>query len=135
MRKTPFQKGRAKIDSLQERLTSIGAQRDTLSSFVRPENHFSTENLRLFRLLTNEAEYSNKNIVTTNLDDIVTVIDTAEELYQDAKTRLDIASRPQYAFRTTIDNLFALEEFAPLQEDFTIGNFIRLLPTCFVTTP
>lgn len=119
------------IDSLQERLTSIGAQRDTLSSFVRPENHFSTENLRLFRLLTNEAEYSNKNIVTTNLDDIVTVIDTAEELYQDAKTRLDIASRPQYAFRTTIDNLFALEEFAPLQEDFTIGNFIRLLPDLF----
>lgn len=124
-------KRQSEIDSLQVRLTSIGAQRDTLSSFVRPENHFSTENLRLFRLLTNEAEYSNKNIVTTNLDDIVTVIDAAEELYQDAKTRLDIASRPQYAFRTTIDNLFALEEFAPLQEDFTIGNFIRLLPDLF----
>ena len=119
------------IDMLQERLASIGAERDTLSSFVRPENHFGSENLKIFRLLTHEADYSNKNIVTTNLDDILTVIDVAEELYQDAKTRLDTVSRPQYAFRTTIDNLFALEEFAPMREDFSIGNFIYLMPDLF----
>ncbi|MDE5717491.1 MAG: hypothetical protein K2I53_07740, partial [Lachnospiraceae bacterium] len=119
------------IDTLQERLASIGAERDALSSFVRPENHFGSENLKIFRLLTHEADYSNKNIVTTNLDDILTVIDVSEELYQDAKARLDTVSRPQYAFRTTIDNLFALEEFAPMREDFSIGNFIYLLPDLF----
>ena len=119
------------INSLQEQLDSIGAERNALSSSVLPENHFSAENLRLFRLLIHEADYSNKNIVTTNLDDVLTMIDIAEELYQDAKTHLDIVSRPQYAFRTTIDNLFALEEFAPLWEDFAIGNFIRLLPDLF----
>lgn len=119
------------INSLQEQLDSIGAKRNALSSSVLPENHFSAENLKLFRLLIHEADYSNKNIVTTNLDDVLTMIDIAEELYQDAKTHLDIVSRPQYAFRTTIDNLFALEEFAPLWEDFAIGNFIRLLPDLF----
>lgn len=119
------------IHSLQEQLDSIGAERNALSSSVLPENHFSAENLRLFRLLIHEADYSNKNIVTTNLDDVLTMIDIAEELYQDAKTHLDIVSRPQYAFHTTIDNLFALEEFAPLWEDFAIGNFIRLLPDLF----
>lgn len=119
------------IDMLQERLASTGAERDALSSFVRPENHFGSENLKIFRLLTREADYSNKNIVTTNLDDILTVIDVSEELYQDAKARLDTVSRPQYAFRTTIDNLFALEEFAPMRADFSIGNFIYLLPDLF----
>lgn len=119
------------IDALQERLDSVSASRDALSSCVLPQNHFSAENLYLFHLLANEADYSNKNIVTTNLDDIVTMIDVAEALYQDANTHLDIVSRPQYAFRTTIDNLFALEEFAPMREDFAIGNFIRLVPDLF----
>lgn len=121
----------SEIDSLQERLASIGAERDALSVSVLPENHFGAENLKLFRLLTREADYSNKNIVTTNLDDALTMIDVAEELYQDAKSHLDIASHPQYAFRTTIDNLFALEEFAPMCQDFAIGNFIRLQPDLF----
>ena len=119
------------IASLQERLASTDAKRDALSASVLPETCFSAENLKLFCLLINEADYSNKNIVTTNLDDILTMVDVAETLYQDAKSRLDIASHPQYAFRTTIDNLFALEEFAPLWEDFAIGNFIRLVPDLF----
>lgn len=119
------------IDSLQKRLASIGAERDALSSSVLPENNFSAENLKLFRLLVREADYSSKNIVTTNLDDVLTMIGVSEELYQDAKAHLDTASRPQYAFCTTIGNLFALEEFAPLREDFAIGNFIRLLPDLF----
>lgn len=124
-------KRQGEIDSLQKRLASVGAERDALSSSVLPENNFSAENLKLFCLLVREADYSSKNIVTTNLDDVLTMIGTAEELYQDAETHLKTASRPQYAFHTTIDNLFALEEFAPLREDFAIGNFIRLLPDLF----
>ena len=119
------------IASLQEHLASVNAERDALSASVLPQNNFNTENLKLFFLLINEADYSSKNIVTTNLDDILTMVDVAETLYQDAKSHLDIASHPQYAFHTTIDNLFALEEFAPLWEDFVIGNFIRLQPDLF----
>lgn len=124
-------KRQGEIDSLQKRLASVGAERDALSSSVLPENNFSAENLKLFCLLVREADYSSKSIVTTNLDDVLTMISVAEELYQDAETHLNTASRPQYAFCTTIDNLFALEEFAPLREDFAIGNFIRLLPDLF----
>lgn len=119
------------IASLQEHLASVNTERDALSASVLPQNNFNTENLKLFCLLINEADYSSKNIVTTNLDDILTMVDVAETLYQDAKSHLDIASHPQYAFHTTIDNLFALEEFAPLWEDFAIGNFIRLQPDLF----
>lgn len=124
-------KRQGEIDSLQKRLAAVGAERDALSSSVLPKNNFSAENLKLFCLLVREADYSSKNIVTTNLDDVLTMISVAEELYQDAETHLNTASRPQYAFCTTIDNLFALEEFAPLREDFAIGNFIRLLPDLF----
>lgn len=119
------------IDILQKRLADIDARRRALSATVVPEAHFNAENLKLFLLLANETDYSNQHIVTTNLDDVLTRIDIAEELYQDASAHLDIASRPQYAFRTTMDNLFALEEFAPMREAFAIGNFIRLQPDLF----
>lgn len=58
-------------------------------------------------------------------------IDIAEELYKDAQNNLAIVSQPQYSFKTTIDNLFALEEFVPLHKDMDIGNFVRLIPDMF----
>lgn len=119
------------IDNLQSDNNIVQNQRNTLSSSVIPENNFSSDNLKIFRLLIHEANYSNENIVVTSLDDILTKIDIAEELYKDSYNNLAIVSQPQYSFKTTIDNLFALEEFVPLHKDMDIGNFVRLMPDLF----
>lgn len=119
------------IDALQSDSVILQGKRNALSSSVLPENNFSTDNLKIFRLLIHEANYDNENIVVTSLDDILSQIDIAEELYQDAHNSLAIVSQPQYSFKTTIDNLFALEEFAPFHKDMDIGNFVRLMPDLF----
>lgn len=119
------------IDRLQSDSDTLQGKRNALSSSVLPENNFSSDNLKIFRLLVHEANYSNENIVVTSLDDILTKIDIAEELYQDAHNNLSVVSQPQYSFKTTIDNLFALEEFVPLHKDMDIGNFVRLMPDLF----
>lgn len=119
------------IDRLQSDSDTLQGKRNALSSSVLPENNFSSDNLKIFRLLVHEANYSNENIVVTSLDDILTKIDIAEELYQDAHNNLAVVSQPQYSFKTTIDNLFALEEFFPLHKDMDIGNFVRLMPDLF----
>lgn len=119
------------IDALQSANGILQEQRNALSSSVLPENNFSSDNLKIFRLLIHEANYSNENIVVTSLDDILSKIDIAEELYNDGYNDLAIVSQPQYSFKTTIDNLFALEEFTPLHKDMDIGNFIRLMPDMF----
>lgn len=119
------------IDRLQSDSDTLQGKRNALSSSVLPENNFSSDNLKIFRLLVHEANYSNENIVVTSLDDILTKIDIAEELYQDAHNNLAVVSQPQYSFKTTIDNLFALEEFVPLHKDMDIGNFVRLMPDLF----
>lgn len=72
-----------------------------------------------------EQDYNNSNILTTNLDDIVTSIDAQEELYQVASEELYKLSQPQYSFSTDMDNLYALEEFQCYHDDFEVGNFIR----------
>lgn len=119
------------IKKLQDDNDKVKKKRDTLSSSVRPDEFFSQENLRIFRLFTKETNYTNENIVTTTLNDIVSMIDIAEELYQDACNYLSTISQPQYSFTTSIDNLFAMEDFQPMRSDFTIGNFVRLLPDLF----
>lgn len=119
------------ISTLQTKNDAIQKNRNTLSSSVLPENNFSSDNLKIFRLLIHEDNYTNENIVTTSLDDIVSTIDVAEELYQDAKNQLFIVSQPQYCFKSSIDNLFALEEFSSYTNEFKIGNFIKLLPDIF----
>lgn len=119
------------INTLQSVNDVIQKDRNALSSSVLPENNFSVDNLKIFRLLLHEDNYTNANIVTTSLDDIVSIIDVAEELYQDAINQLSIVSQPQYSFKTNIDNLFALEEFSSFRNKFKIGNFIKLLPDLF----
>lgn len=119
------------INTLQSVNDVIQKDRNALSSSVLPENNFSVDNLKIFRLLLHEDNYTNANIVTTSLDDIASTIDVAEELYQDTVNQLSIVSQPQYSFKTTIDNLFALEEFSSFRNKFEIGNFIKLLPDLF----
>lgn len=119
------------INLLESLNNTIQTNRDTLSSSVLPENNFSDDNLKIFRLLIHESNYSNDNIVVTSPDDILSKIDIAEELYQDAQNHLGIVSQPQYSFKTTVDNIFALEEFSPLHNEMDIGNFVRLIPDLF----
>ena len=114
------------IDILTQKNNDVNEQRKAISNDVSVEQNFNSENLKIFYLLTSESNYENANILTTNLDDVVTTIDKQEELYQDAIEQLFTLSHPQYSFRVGIDDLFHIEEFEPLREFFEIGNFVRL---------
>ena len=85
----------------------------------------SDEDLNVINSMIREQDYNNSNILTTNLDNIVTAIDVQEELYQTAVGELYKLSQPQYSFSTEIDNLYSLEEFQCYHDDFNVGNYIR----------
>ena len=113
------------LESLQE---TIGTLRQTLADSVTYEGWggFSDEEIAILYSLLHEADYSNENILTTNLDDIVTTIDVQEELYQDAQKRLFDKSRPQYSIKTTLDNILAIEGFEPLRDQLKLLNYFYL---------
>lgn len=120
------------IASLETLQNSYQTQRIKLANSVSIENFkvnntllFTEKDLNVINSMIREQDYNNSNILTTNLDDIVTTIDAQEELYQAASEELYKLSQPQYSFSTDMDNLYALEEFQCYHDDFEVGNFIR----------
>ena len=89
-------------------------------------NEFTEKELETLYTLIKQADYSNNNILTTNLDDIVTTVDAQEELYQDAKIALSEKAQVQLSFELEMDNLFALEDFEPLKDSVDLLRFIRV---------
>lgn len=114
------------ILSLMQIQGSYNTQRAQLSADVALSKFFSDKEMNVVNSMLREKEYTNDNILTTNLDDIVSTVDVQEELYQCAVKELYKLSQPQYSFRTEIDNIYALDEFKPYHEQFRIGNFIRV---------
>ncbi len=84
------------------------------------------DDLNIINGMIREQEFSNENIVVTSLDNIVSAVNIQEDLYQSAVAKLHELSQPQYAFRTELDNLYALDAFKAYQKPFDIGNFIRV---------
>lgn len=116
----------ATIQSIQ---SQIATQRQDLAAGVTYEGWsggFTDEEIAILHSLEHEAEYSNENILITNLDDIVTTVDVQEELYQDAYKKLYDKSRPQYSFQTTLDNILAVDGFAPLKDQLKLLNYFYL---------
>lgn len=121
------------IKSLENLQNSYSTQRSNLANSVSLENFrinnnllFTEKDLNVINSMIREKDYNNSNILTTNLDDIVSTIDAQEELYQAAIKELCILSQPQYSFQTELDNLYALEEFQSYHDSFDVGNFIRV---------
>ena len=116
------------ISQMESVQTSIGFIRTELTNSVTYEGWggFTEDELSILYSLSHEAEYQNENILTTNLDDIVTEIDVQQELYEDACKRLFDKSRPQYTIATTLDNILAIDGFSPLRNQLKLLNYFYL---------
>lgn len=123
----------AEIDSVTAKQKDLAKTRNDLANSVVMKNVmingdllFTDKDLKVINRFIRETNYSNNNILSTNLDDIVSVVDIQEELYQDSYAKLYEISQPQYSFDSTIDNLYSIKEFKLYEEPFDIGNFIRV---------
>lgn len=115
------------IDELIAEQEEIYNIRANLADEVALEKwDFTDKEFSVLNTLIHEAEYNNNNILITNLNDIATTVDVQEELYQDATIALSEKAQPQLSFSTEINNLFSIEEFANLQDDVDLYNFIRV---------
>lgn len=87
----------------------------------------SRQNLwEIFQYYRREGEYRNDNIISDGLKDNASLVSHAQKLMELASKELEQAGTMQYRISTTMDNLLALPEFAPVLEDFDVGNWIRV---------
>lgn len=72
-----------------------------------------------------EDKYSNSNYISDGLTN-AEIIENAQKLLDVAKKELYRVSHPQYTIKSTLRNLLMMEEFQPLIENFSVGNWIRI---------
>ena len=73
-----------------------------------------------------EDEFSDSNFFWTDYDSEEQKIQVMEELIKAANKELNTLCQPSLEFSMTMANILALPEFAPLINQFQLGNFIRV---------
>lgn len=116
----------SEIAAIDQEMEQYDISRKDLSSKYTYENFFPESERNALLPLIRESNYANENIITTNLDDLVTIIDRQNELYLDAKERLYTAAHPQWHFDIESANLFALNESIVASAQIKLGNYIRV---------
>ena len=111
---------------LRKELADSAALNEQFRLNANANTLFTKNDMDVINGIIREQDFNNENIFTTNLDVLVTTVSVQEELYQSAAAKLYELSQPQYAFRTELDNLYALDAFKAFQKPFDIGNFIRV---------
>ena len=120
------------VDAVDESMSNINENRLLIAEACSTEKWtnggsdpaFTREELDVLNLFIKETAYENKNIVKTDLDDIVTEVDIQRSLLEKAQEELSIASQPQLHFDVEMENLFTIKEFQILTKNFDIGNFV-----------
>ena len=123
------------LSDLEDKQQTLYEMRDEIADAVTLEQwgQFTSKELGVINSLISEADYSNNNIVTTNLDTLgesksgeETVVSIQQTLLEDAEKKLFEKSRPQYSFTADIDNLLILPEFQALSSSVQLLNYIYL---------
>ena len=114
------------INNIDTLMNDYDILRKELSSKFSYDGYFTSEEKKELLPLINERDYTNENIITTNLDDNVTFVQKQYELYKDAKEKLYVESHPQWHFEIQSDNFLCIEELNNLVSDFQLGNYIRV---------
>jgi len=122
----------AQIDSLTDSLETCMESRAELNrqatlsgfTFFGDSPYFSDDDIKAITRLYRDADYSNENILKTDINTTDEVIDICLELLEDAKDQASIVSRPQLTFAVEADNLLGLSDYKAMWSNFKCGNFM-----------
>ena len=114
-------------DDAQAVLDDIVEQMDAMKEAVSIDNAgFTDEELTLLDKYYIHTDYTNDNILTTNISTNEQIVEAEHQLYLDAMEELYVESHPQYTWSTTQDNLLLMPEFHDWHGSLHVGNFIRI---------
>lgn len=90
------------------------------------DNGFTDKELWLLQRYYINTDYTNDNIVVTDVFTNEQIVQTEYDLYKDALEQLYADSHPQWQYQTTQDNLLMMPELQDWHGELEIGNFIRV---------
>ena len=110
----------------QKAMDDVNAKMAEISKEVAMENNFTETQLTRLSAFIREDEYSDDNFITTESDTIDDIFKTKKELLQCGKIELSKLCAPILSFTAQLANIYALEEFKPIVDQFQLGNLINI---------
>lgn len=96
---------------------------------VQRENYvdkFTDEEENMLKKIYRHTDYTNENVITTDITSTDTTVDKQYALYLDAVENLYASSHPQYSYSDTLDNIYPLEEYKSLVETLHVYDFVHV---------
>lgn len=117
---------KASIATIEQELTEANKTINRIAELVSIKNNLSSENIVRLAPFLREDEYSDDNFLVTDVDTEESRIETMTALLDTGRTELKKICSPKLSFKTSIANVFALDEFAPIIHQFQLGNMIQI---------
>lgn len=120
-----LEKRQKQIDAVTAVLKMINGYREKTQRALNFSSYLGDDLWKVFCNYRREDTYKNDNYISASLNNSQLII-RAHDLLDEAQKELYKASHLQYNVQGTLNNLLALPEFAPIVDEFEVGNFIHM---------
>lgn len=114
------------IDSLTNTMTTYSDRNIAIGESLLLENNFADEQMLRLNAFLREDEYTDDNFVATGNETTEELFKLKQELLECGHIELSKLCEPCLKFSMSLANIYALPEFAPIVNQFQLGNLIKI---------
>lgn len=115
-----------KVEDIQAEIQKVNDENTLISENISVNKNFTPENLDRLSLFLREDEYSDDCFYVSEIDTDLDKINTQKELLVAGQKELKKISQPKLSFSASMRNIYAMPEFAPILNQFSLGNFVKV---------
>lgn len=123
---TAIKARQATIDSLTNTMTTYSDRNIAIGKSLLLENNFTDEQMLRLNAFLREDEYTDDNFVATGNETTEELFKLKQELFECGHIELSKLCEPCLKFSMSLANIYALPEFAPIVNQFQLGNLIKV---------
>lgn len=114
------------VEDIQTQIQKVQNEITLISEDISVNKNFTPENLDRLSLFLREDEYSDDCFYVSEIDTDLDKINTQKELLVAGQKELKKISQPKLSFSASMKNIYAMPEFAPILDQFSLGNFVKV---------
>lgn len=115
-----------KVEDIQAEIQKVNDEITLISEDISVNKNFTPENLDRLSLFLREDEYSDDCFYVSEINTDLDKINTQKELLVAGQKELKKISQPKLSFSASMRNIYAMPEFAPILNQFSLGNFVKV---------
>lgn len=119
----------AEYDAAVEEYKQYNKEMLDIKIMVQRENYtdkFTDDEENMLKKIYRHTDYTNENVITTDITTTDTTVDKQYALYLDAVENLYASAHPQYSYSDTLDNVYPLEEYKSLVKTLHVYDYVHV---------